>query len=83
MERNDIDWNVVVTQTAKGGSADLYSMMPWVARLPADSPVKCEGTCYGRGRRCKRNAALLYIDLDGSVHYFCSTHQKVPRGLSP
>jgi hypothetical protein len=77
MERKDIDWNVVVTQTAKAGSADLYAMMPWAARLPVVKPDNrpvCEGISFGQGRRCKRRATLLHIDVNGSVHYFCATH---------
>ena len=77
MERNEIDRTVVCTQQARAGSADLYAMMPWVAKLPITKPdtrPPCEGYSYGQGRRCKSKAALLHVDLDGSLHYFCSAH---------
>lgn len=80
MEYEDIDQTVVCTQIAKAGSADLYATMPWVAKLPNHSNLhQCEAHSFGQRRRCKRNAAVLHVDLDGSFHFFCATHLHMCR----
>ena len=75
MERKDLDFTSVITQHAKAGSADLYAMMPWCARIPkTPNQPDCEGYAFGARRACKRKATVLHIDLDGSIHNFCVTH---------
>ena len=75
MERKELDFSVVITQHGNRGSADLYSTMPWCARIPkGPNQPACEGYSYGRKRKCKSKATILHIDVDGSIHCFCTPH---------
>lgn len=58
--------------------SELLATTPWIALLPnyAAAPP-CEHRAHhrrGRGKACKSPGRLLYVDLDGSVHYFCHHH---------
>lgn len=55
---------------------ELLATIPWIALLPNSMVRECEyrPRTTGKGARCKVNALLLYIDLDGSTHSFCHHH---------
>lgn len=74
MERKDLDFTREVKQIFRS-TLDVYCAMPWCARIPkTPNQPDCEGFSFGKGRKCKRKATILHVDLDGSVHNFCVTH---------